>query len=343
MRGNHGAGNGPPFVTVIIPCLNEEKFIRKSLDYFGVCDYPAEKLEVLVVDGMSEDGTREILKEYVKRYPFIRVLDNPARNIPSALNIGIKNAGGEVVVRMDAHSGYESDYISKCVEYLLGYEADNVGGVWIIKPGSDKIMAEAIALAAASPFGAGNAYYRLGVKEPKYVDTVPFGSYRRELFKKTGLFDEDLLWSEDDEFNARIITRGGKVLLVPGIVSYYYARESLPAVAKQYYRYAYSKAGAIRKLGRIYTWRQLVPPAFVCSLALSGFLSFFNVYFFRTFLLIATAYFCVSLLFSLETACKKGARFLPLLPAVFLVMHLSYGAGFLKGVVDFMILGKGRK
>lgn len=177
-----------PFVSVIIPCRNEEKFIGQCLDSITTQDYPKDRIEVMVVDGMSEDGTREIIKNHIEKYESIKILDNPGRIVPKALNIGIENARGNVILRMDAHNIYEKDYISKCIKYLNEYKADNVGGICITLPGSDDLMARSIALSLAHPFGVGNAYFRIGSEEPKYVDTVPFGCYKKEVFGKKSAF-----------------------------------------------------------------------------------------------------------------------------------------------------------
>lgn len=329
-----------PKVSIIIPVRNEERYIGKCLQSVVDQDYPKGMIEILAVDGMSEDRTKEILKEYTEQYTFIKILDNPKKVIPPALNIGIKKAKGEIIIRMDAHSIYKKDYISKCIKYLLDYKADNVGGIWITKPGANTIIASAIAFTLSSRFGVGNAYFRVGAKEPKYVDTVPFGCYKRDIFEKIGLFDEELLWSEDDEFNSRIIRNGGKILLVPEIVSYYHARENLTKVAKQYFRYGYSKVKAVQKQGRIYNWRQLIPPAFVTSLTFVGLLSFLSSYFLWLFSLIVALYLSANFAFSFSIAFKKGLKLLPFLPISFAVLHFSYGLGYLKGIWDFVALKK---
>jgi len=169
------------FVSVIIPCRNEEKFVGKCLDSIIQNEYPKDSIEVLVVDGLSDDRTREIVRHYSLRYPFIKLFDNAKKIVPSSLNIGIREASGEIIIRMDAHNEYEKDYIKKCVYYLEKYNADNVGGIWITRPGKETTVAGSIALALSHAFGVGNAYYRIGSKEPRYVDTVPFGCYKREI------------------------------------------------------------------------------------------------------------------------------------------------------------------
>ncbi len=199
-----------PFVSVIIPCRNEEDAIGPCLDSILQNDYPKDRLQVLVVDGMSSDDTRSALKPYLEQYSFIRLLDNPRRQTPAALNIGIAAAKGDVIMRMDAHYQYPTHYVSRLVHWLQESEADNVGGILQMEPANDSAMARAIAAAVTHPFGIGNAYYRLGVSKPRAVDTVPFGCYRSEVFERIGKFDEELLRNQDLEFNLRLRKRGGR-------------------------------------------------------------------------------------------------------------------------------------
>jgi glycosyltransferase involved in cell wall biosynthesis len=332
-----------PFVSVIIPCRNEKRFISECLSSVSAQDYPQDKIEVLIVDGMSEDGTRDIIENHVEKDKRIILLDNIERIVPTALNIGIKNARGSIIIRMDAHNIYGKDYISNCIRYLYEYKADNVGGIWITKPGSDTIIARSIALALSHPFGVGNAYYRIGSQEPRFVDTVPFGCYRREVFQKVGLFDEDLVRNQDDEFNMRLIKNGGKILLAPEIISYYYARNSLAKLARMYFQYGYFKPLVVRKVGGVLTWRQLIPSLFVGSLIATYTLSIIFKPFLWVFLLVLSLYLAADLVFSFQLSMKKGLKYFSILPIVFSTLHLSYGIGYLKGIWDFLILKKNRK
>ena len=192
-----------PLVTIVIPCRNEEDWIGPCLDSILQNDYPKDRLDVLVIDGMSNDGTRSALQPFLEQHSSIRLLDNPQKTTPAALNVGIAAAQGEVIMRMDAHYEYPTNYISRLVHWLQESGADNVGGVLRMEPATDAPMARAIAVAVTHPFGIGNAYYRLGVSKPRSVDTVPFGCYRREVFERIGNFDEDLLRNQDLEFNLR--------------------------------------------------------------------------------------------------------------------------------------------
>lgn len=256
-----------PFVSIIIPCRNERRFIGDCLQSIIDNDYPKERLEVLAVDGMSEDGTRAVIESYAQQYPWIRLIENPKRITPVALNIGIKNAKGEIIIWMSAHNRYDKNYISRCVESLEKYGADNVGGVMKTLPREDSFMAQAIVASLSHRFGVGNSYFRVQTNKPKWVDTVFGGCYRREVFDRVGLFNENLVRGQDMEFNLRLKKAGGKTLLVPDIVSYYYARSDL----KSFWKHNWAN-GVWAVLPFLYSpitpvsWRHLVPLIFVSSL-----------------------------------------------------------------------------
>jgi glycosyltransferase involved in cell wall biosynthesis len=258
-----------PRISIIVPCYNEAGFIKKLLENIIEQDYPREKSEVYIVDGMSTDGTRDIIAGFISEYPFIRLLDNERRYVPFALNKGLSASTGEVIVRMDAHSEYPFDYVTRLVNQLYQLNADNVGGAWITLPGDAKVKSLAIATAMASPFGVGNAHYRLTMNEIREVDTVPFGCFRREVFKRIGLFDEDLLRNQDDTYNAKLKKSGGKIFLIPDIKIRYYARTSVTSTIKMFYQYGLFKPLGNRKTSRPATLRQLIPPGFVLFIILS--------------------------------------------------------------------------
>lgn len=327
-------------LSIVIPCRNEEKLIGKCLDSILEQDYPKENLEILVADGMSTDKTRDILKDYASKYTFIRWIENPKKIASAALNIMIPQAKGEVIVRIDAHNKYPKDYVSKCVRYLDEYKADNVGGVCLTMPGTETIVAKAIALALSSGFGVGNSLFRIGVKEPTYVDTVPFGCYRREVFDKIGVFDEDLVRNQDDEFNARLIKHGGKILLVPDIISYYFARETYSKLWKMYYQYGYFKPLTVIKLKGVFTLRQIVPGLLVGSMIILFLIGLINKYVFFLFMAEVVIYIAANFIFSFLLAVKKTIRLLPFLMVAFAMVHFGYGIGYLKGIIDFMVFGK---
>ncbi len=328
-------------VTVIVPCRNEEKFIEKVINNLLSQTYPKDKLEVLFVDGLSEDRTREIIETYVQKYSFFKLIDNPYKFVPQAMNIGINNATGDIIIRMDAHSEYPNNYIENLVTYLEKLKADNVGGVWINTPPNDSLKANAIALAFSSKFGVGNALYRLGkLKEPCEVDTVPFGCYRKEIFSKIGLYDEDLIRNQDDELNARLRKCGGKIFLVPDIKIKYFTRDSWSKLFKMFYQYGYFKPLVNLKLGQITTWRQLVPPLFVLVLIISLLLGIFSKKFFWGFIVLLL-YLGFNVSISLLLSFSSGnLKLVPFLIVSFFLIHFSYGLGYLKGIFDFIILKK---
>ena len=328
-----------PFVSVIIPCRNEERFILKCLDSIISNDYPKERLEVLVIDGMSEDKTREILKEYIKKYPPIKLLDNPEKYTPFALNIGIKKARGEVIVRMDAHATYERNYISKSIEYLEKYKADNVGGVIRTLSAKNTITAKAITVSLSHPFGAGDAYYRRGYSNgPKWVDTVFGGCYRREIFGKIGLFNEKLLRSQDMEFNLRLKRAGGKILLVPDIVAYYYPKSNLKEFFIHNFKDGFWQTYEFKFTKKAYRLRHYLPLLFVLILIGSGILTIFFSLFTLFFLSVIGLYLFFAFYFSLKIVVRKREwKYLFLVPLAFICRHFGHGLGSLIGIVKIFL------
>ena len=290
---------------------------------------------------MSEDNTRGIIERYIKKYPYIKLINNSKKIVPTALNIGVKEAKGDIIIRIDVHSSYPCNYVEKIILWIEKSKADNVGGILIVKPGSETVIAKAIASVLSHPFGVGNALFRIGIKNPQYVDTVPLGAYKRAVFDKIGLFDEDLVRNQDDEFNLRLIKNGGKILLVPDIFSYRYTRDSLDKFWKMYFQYGYFKPLVAKKVGGILTWRQIIPSLFIGSLILASLLSFLSNIFFWIFLFILGLYttinFSISLIISIK---KKELKLLPSLMASFITLHFSYGFGYLKGIWDFVVFKK---
>lgn len=330
----------PLFVSVVVPCRNELRYIAACLDSILSSEYPADRIEILVVDGRSDDGTRAIVEEYAARSPAVRLIDNPKGITPVALNIGIRAARGDIVVRMDVHVVYPPEYISRLVAALQTSEADNVGAVLVTRPASDKPMARAIAVALSHPFGVGNSYFRIGVAAPRWVDTVAFFCCRRSLFQRIGMFDEELVRHQDGEFNARLIGHGGRILLLPDVRAYYYARGSLQQVSRMYFQYGYFKPLVARKLGRIMTMRQMVPPLFVVSLAASALAGIWLPA--AAFLSagIAGLYAGLIAACSFSAARRHGAKCALALAVVFPVLHVSYGLGFLRRLVELVTMPK---
>ncbi|HTI05305.1 MAG TPA: glycosyltransferase family 2 protein [Gemmatimonadales bacterium] len=321
-----------PHVSVILPCRNEARYIAACLDSILATAYPKDRLEILVVDGMSSDGTRRIVQDLAAHNPEIRLLDNPQRIVPTALNTAITASQGDIIVRMDAHVIYPPEYLPRLVQGLSEGDVDNVGGCMITLPADGTAMAQAIAIAMAHPFAVGNAHFRLGAREARYVDTVPFGCYRREIFEKVGYFDEDLVRNQDDEFNARILTRGGRIRLLPDVLCYYYARGSIPQLSRMFYQYGAFKPLVARKVGRVMTLRQLVPAGFVSALgaALIGGLFWRPAWYIGLGL---AALYALGVLGSVGRVVRShGVRCAAALAVVFPVVHFSYGFGFLRGL-----------
>lgn len=335
--------NAPVFVSLIIPCRNEEGFIGQCLDSIIANDYPRDLLEVLVVDGVSEDGTRGIVEGYAGKYAFIHPLDNPKRTTPSALNIGIAHAKGEVIMRMDAHSTLNREYISRCVKVLHEDEADNVGGLWEIFPRRNTLVGKAIARSLSHLFGVGNAHYRIGdVKGPTQVDTVPFFCCKKDLFHKVGLFNEDLERGQDMEFNLRLKKAGSRTLLVPDIVSYYYARSDMKSFWKHNWR-----NGVWAILPFLYSdivpvsWRHLVPLAFVLTLLGATVLSLVWPDALWVLYGVTGAHVFINLAISARIAVREGdVRYLVAMPVVFVCLHMGYGLGSLWGLLRVLAHGE---
>jgi len=310
-----------PLISVIIPCLNEEKHIGRCLDSVINQDYPKEKFEILVIDGMSKDKTREMVSNYNKKYPSSKLLDNPKIITPSAMNIGIKNSKGEIIIKMDAHSVYEKDYISKCVKHLRESGADNVGGVLKTLPSKNNLIAKAIAFSLSHFFGASGSYFRMGVDKPREVDTVAFGCYWKKIFDKIGLFDERMAKIEDLELNFRLRKAGGKIILFPDIKASYYPS---PDNLKDFFKHNFTDgvwATYPLKFGFVSgSLRHYIPLIFVLTLPLSIW-----------------PYILLSLFFSAQIAIQeKVLRYFFLMPIVFFSRHFSYGLGSVFGLLKLL-------
>ncbi|PKO07417.1 MAG: glycosyltransferase family 2 protein [Chloroflexi bacterium HGW-Chloroflexi-3] len=318
-------------VSVIVPCYNEEKNISFLLEALNQQTYPHELVEIIIIDGQSTDKTLTVIdneKEKIKKLR-IKVITNPQKNIPSALNIGIRNSSGDIIVRMDAHSIPDPNYIKFCVEDLNNKMGSNVGGRWVIIPGSGSKMGKCISLAASHPFGVGDAKYRYS-SEPGYVDTVPFGSFYRTLIDEIGYFNEDLLANEDYEFNVRIRNSGKKIYFDPRIKTQYISRDTILSLSKQYWRYGYWKFRMLRKYPDTIRWRQAIPPLFVTGIILLILMSIFIPIVWSLLSIISLLYVLILIIGTLsvidlktESYCLFGT------PIAIIVMHFSWGLGFL--------------
>jgi len=320
-------------VTVIVPMYNEECYILGCLDAILSQDYQGS-MEVLVIDGGSTDDSRQIVHRVMgeSRIP-VRLLYNPKRIIPAALNIGLHAARGDIIVRVDAHAVIEKDYVRKCVEYLQRSDADNVGG--LMRPVQNQTrIGHSIALAMSCPFGVGTGKFHYSERE-EFVDTVYLGAFRKSTLLALGGYDETFLRNQDYELNYRIRRAGGKILLTPAIKSYYYPRSSLRKLWSQYFQYGFWKVQMLRKHPRSVRVRQLAAPLFVLVLLLSGALSAISSVAVWVFALVVAGYLSLSLAFSFSIAARRGWRYLPILPVIFACLHLSWGLGFLYSLTRF--------
>ena len=311
---------GKALVSVIVPCLNEEQHIAKCLDSIIANDYPKEQLEVLVVDGGSSDKTRDIIKSKGGQSSFIRLLDNPRVITPAAMNIGIQAAQGSIIIKMDAHTVYAKDYISKCVRHLEESGADNVGGVLESVSAVHTLEAKAIAVCLSNVFGAGGSTFRIGATEPMEVDTVAFGCYKREVFDRIGMFSEKMEKIEDLEFNYRLRSAGGKIMLFPDIKAKYYPSSDNFV---DFFEHNFNDgiwATYPLKYGFRVGLRHYIPLIFVVTI-------FFSIW----------PYALVSLFFSTLVAVEeKDWRFVFVMPIAFGARHIGYGIGSLVGFVKIL-------
>lgn len=293
---------------------------------------------MIVADGMSDDGTREILERLAREDARLRMIDNPGRIVSTGLNAAIRTARGSIILRMDAHTEYAPDYIRQCIAVLQETGADNVGGPAQTK--GQGYTQSAICAAFHSPFAVGGARFH-DTEYEGYVDTVPYGCWPREVFQRIGLFDEELVRNQDDEFNLRLTRAGGRIWQSPRIKSWYRPRGSLTALWRQYAQYGYWKVRVIQKHRLPASVRHLVPGGFVLAVMTVPPLSLVWPAAIWGWLGLLGVYGACTLAASVLTAARAGWTLLPLLPVVFACYHLAYGYGFLRGVVDFVLLGRG--
>lgn len=330
-----------PFVTIILPVRNESAFIDQVLLALLDQDYPVDNMEVLVVNGNSKDDTRRTVLDFASLHPQLRIqiFDNPQKIVPISLNMALREARGEVIIRVDGHCIIAPDYVCKCVEHLQKDGVDGVGGP--MKSFGKTRMANAISIGMSSPFGVGNSAFRTTSGRTMLVDTVPFPAYTRQIIRNAGHYDEELVRNQDDEYNYRIRELGGKILLAADVRSTYFSRTSLKGLWRQYLQYGYWKVRVMQKHPFQMSLRQFIPPVFVLALLFSVLL------FLLTFagltssiprplpLIIPSFYLIANLGTSLLTAWRRGWDSLLFLPLIFGILHLSYGFGFLAGLVKF--------
>ena len=322
-----------PNVSILIPIRNEAAYIERCLKAVIGQDYPGEKMEILIADGMSSDGTREKLLLSLIQYPQIKLIDNPEKIVSTGLNRLILQAKGEVLIRVDGHCKIAPDYVSRCVAHIIEQQVDGVGGP--MHSIGENWISQAIALAMGSKFGVGGSSFRTEVGQTKLADTVPFPAYTRDIIKQVGLYDEELVRNQDDEYNYRLRKHGGKLLLTADVRSTYYTRGSLKSLWWQFFQYGYWKVRVLQKHTRQMRPRQFIPPLFVlalCTGLLGGLIFPWGWRFLLGFVLL---YLVAVLLISLLIAVREKWRCMLILPLAFITIHVGYGTGFWVGLFRF--------
>ncbi len=315
-------------ISIVMPVYNEEKYIKDCIESLLKQDYPRNDMEWIFVDGGSKDKTKEIIQEYSDNYPgLIKLFDNPHKIVPYAMNIGIKESKGKYIIRLDAHAEYATNYFSKCVEYLDSIDADNVGGV--IETKSKTKMGATIAKMLSSKFGVGNSQFRTN-GQSGYVDTVPFGAFRREVFSKYGGYDERLVRNQDNEMNYRIRKNGGKIYLASDINLAYYCRDSISGIANMARKNGQWNIITMKFCPGSMGIRHFIPLAFVLSIIALGGLGFAWWPFWALLGLELFSYSVLDLIFSIKSASNIKETLL--LFILFPCFHINYGLGSIKGI-----------
>jgi len=315
-------------VSVVMPVYNEERYIEKCVDSLLLQDYPIDEMEWIFGDVCSKDRTVEILKRYQEKYPsLIKIYSNPDKIVPYAMNIGIAASKGKYIVRLDAHADYATDYISKCVYYLENTDAENVGGIAETK--ANGFMGKAIAKMLSSKFGVGNSQFRTN-GESGYVDTVPFGAFRREVFSKYGGYDERLVRNQDNEMNFRIRKNGGKIYLANDIRFSYYCRDSIGGISTMARKNGMWNIITMKLCPGSMGVRHFIPFAFVISVLGLGILSFIHLLFAAILAAEISLYLLLDIVFSIKQA-ETLREFFTLL-ILFPIFHVAYGVGSLIGI-----------
>ena len=321
------------FVSVVMPVYNEAHFIERSLGALLRQTYPAEQMEIIVADGQSTDATRSLIEALAASSPVpIKIVDNPGRIAPTGLNAAIKASRGEIVVRVDGHCEIEPDYVANCVRHLRAGEAEGVGGP--IETVGETLTARAIALAMSSKFGVGGSAFRTINDRQMLVDTVAFPGYTRAIIERAGLYNEELVRNQDDEYNYRIRKMGGRILLAPDIRSRYYSRSTFKSLWRQYYQYGYWKVRVMQLHPRQMSLRQFVPALFALALLATGALALISSFGRWSLVALVALYLCANLASAVVTASGRFKLVAPLALS-FAILHLSYGLGFLRGLLAF--------
>jgi len=320
---------GRPFVSIAMPCLDEERYIESCLRSVVAQEYPPDRLEILVADGGSRDRTRAIVAGMAAEDPRIVLVDNPGRVQAAGMNAAVRRARGDVIVRMDVHCEYARDYVTRCVEVLERTGAENVGGAQRAR--AETSFQRALCAALDSPLGVGGASYRSEVKEG-FVDTVFLGAFRRRVFEAVGLYDPGAITNEDAELNQRIHAAGGRVYLSREIVVHYYPRDSFAALARQYFRYGRGRARTLLKHGRLQSPRPVIPAAMVVGGA--GLLATSHLQPLTPALFGAFA--ALTGFEAVRVGRRAGLGQIPTVWAIFPVLYVAHGLGFIAGLAHHL-------
>jgi glycosyltransferase involved in cell wall biosynthesis len=322
-----------PFVSVVMPVRNEADYIERSLGAVLAQDYPIELMEILVVDGMSTDGTRDVVARLQAGRHNLRLISNQRMIVPTGLNLALAVAAGEIIIRVDGHCEIASDYVRRCVEHLRSGCAEAVGGP--LETVGETPLAQAIATVMSSGFGVGGSSFRTVSDKTMFTDTVPFPAYTRAIIDRAGPYDEELVRNQDDEYNYRLLQIGGRILLADDVRSRYYSRSTLRSLWRQYLQYGYWKVRVAQKHLRQMRVRQFVPPLFVLALSTGLLVAPLSTVGLWLFGCVSGSYAIANLMASVVVARSRKPSNPALLPPAFAAIHLAYGLGFLYGLIRF--------
>jgi cellulose synthase/poly-beta-1,6-N-acetylglucosamine synthase-like glycosyltransferase len=319
-----------PKVSFVIPMLNEAEAIERCINSIQCQNYPKDNLEIVVVDGISQDGSREKVNHLIETHGNIKLLDNPQKRTPHALNIGIRNSSGDVVIILGAHTRINRDFVALNIKYMRKQGVNCVGGTQINV--GETFMQKAIAAAMSSPLGIPSAPYRYR-KTKHYVDTVVYAAYKKHLFSEIGFFEEEMYISEDAELNWRIRKAGHKIFYTPEIISYYYPRKTLKALIKQFTNYGVLRVNVIKKHADALKIIHVLPPLFIVSFFVLLLATILNKQFLFLLMALCVVYALYLAIAAAQTVlASKRPHFVLVLPLIFLSMQMSWGLGFLVGL-----------
>lgn len=327
-----------PLVSIIIPMYNEENYIVRCIESVLGQDYPRQRLELIIADGMSTDRSPQMVREYAQQYPFIRLIENPKKIQVAAMNLGIRQARGDYIVRMDAHSEYACDYVSKCIYYLLKTGADNAGGLYDTHPGADTPMARCIAAITSNKLVVGGSAFRTSHR-PRYSDGAIFGTWRRALFDEIGYFNEALARAEDNDFNNRIMQHGGKIFQTPDIKIKYYNQAKLSGLCRQAYGNGLWNLPMLLANPTTFRFRHFATFGFDLWLVVFGLLSFWHGVFLIPLLFAVGMYALFLLVVTAQVGAEEGWSLAPLVPVAVACYHVTYGLGTAASIWRILTMG----